>query len=129
MPAPEIEWSILCDMVEQEGLLRTGQIMRDYVRIIELRQGHLRYATPPDFTDDISAELKDGLLRATGVRWDVARGEGEGAPSLGERELAAAEAEAARIRNHPMVQAALAAFPKAELLDGEQAVTHWNKRA
>ncbi len=130
MPAPEIEWSILCDRVEQEGLLRVGQIMRDWVRIIELRQGHLRYATPPDFTTDVGPELKDALLRATGERWDVALGQGEGAPSLRERDGAAALAEAERVRNHPLVQATLAAFPTAELLDSEAASgQNWSKRA
>jgi DNA polymerase-3 subunit gamma/tau len=130
MPAPEIEWSILCDRVEQEGLLRVGQMMRDYVRVIELRHGHLRFTTPAAFTVDIVPELRDALLRATAERWDVARGEGEGAPSLREREEAAALAEAERVRNHPLVQAALATFPKAELLEMDgQAAPNWSKRA
>ncbi|MEO5705854.1 MAG: DNA polymerase III subunit gamma/tau [Alteraurantiacibacter sp.] len=130
MPAPEIEWSILCDRVEQEGLLRVGQVMRDYIRVVELRPGHLRYTTPPAFTDAIDPELRDALLRATGERWDVARGPGEGAPSLREREEAAARAEEQRVRNHPLVQAALATFPTAELLDSEAlAAPNWSKRA
>ncbi|MES2700295.1 MAG: DNA polymerase III subunit gamma/tau [Pseudomonadota bacterium] len=130
MPAPEIEWSILCDRVEQEGLLRVGQIMRDWVRVVELRAGHLRYATSASFTHEIGPDLKDALLRATGERWDVARGEGEGAPSLREREEQAALAEATRVRNHPLVQAALATFPDAELLDSEAlAAPNWSKRA
>jgi DNA polymerase-3 subunit gamma/tau len=130
MPAPEIEWSILCDRVEQEGLLRVGQIMRDWVRVVELRPGHLRYATAASFTHEIGPDLKDALLRATGERWDVARGQGEGAPSLREREEAAALAEAARVRNHPLVQAALATFPDAEMLDSEAlAAPNWSKRA
>ena len=130
MPAPEIEWSILCDRVEQEGLLRVGQIMRDWVRVISLRHGHLRYTTAPEFTDEIGPELKDALLRATGERWDVARGQGEGAPSLREREVEAALAEEARVKSHPLVQATLAAFPQAELLDGPpEGRQNWSKRA
>lgn len=130
MPAPEIEWSILCDRVEQEGLLRVGQIMRDWVRVIELRHGHLRYTTAATFTDEINPDLKDALLRATGERWDVARGTGEGAPSLREREEEAARAEEQRVRNHPLVKAALAAFPQAELIDAvEPGRQNWSKRA
>ncbi|MXO72513.1 DNA polymerase III subunit gamma/tau [Alteraurantiacibacter buctensis] len=130
MPAPEIEWSILCDRVEQEGLLRVGQIMRDWVRVIELRPGHLRYTTPATFTDEIGPDLKDALLRATGERWDVARGTGEGAPSLREREEEAARAEEQRVKSHPLVQAALAAFPQAELIDAVATGREtWSKRA
>jgi DNA polymerase-3 subunit gamma/tau len=130
MPAPEIEWSILCDRVEQEGLLRVGQIMRDWVRVIELRPGHLRYTTASTFTDEIGPDLKDALLRATDERWDVARGEGEGIPSLRERDEAAARAEEQRVLNHPLVQATLAAFPQAELVDGPpDGRQNWSRRA
>ena len=132
MPSPDIEWTILCDRVEQEGLLRVGQIMRDHVRIIELRHGHLRYTTPPAFRDEIVADLKEALLRATGERWDVAKGAGEGAPSLTEREEMAAAAEAERVRSHPLVRAALEAFPGAEIVDENQLADGrkaWSRRA
>ncbi len=132
MPSPDIEWTILCDRVEQEGMLRVGQIMRDHVRIIELRHGHLRYTTPPAFRDDIMADLKEALLRATGERWDVAKGAGEGAPSLTEREEMAAAAEAERVRSHPLVRAALDAFPGAEIVDENQLADGrkaWSRRA
>lgn len=132
MPAPEIEWSILCDRVEQEGLLRVGQIMRDWVRIVELRDGHLRFVTSPEFDEEVEPDLRDALLKATGQRWDVARGQGEGAPSMREREEAAKEAEALRIRNHPLVQAALNAFPGAEMVEEDDAPMgdrNWSRRA
>src|SRR5690606_21577555 len=102
-----LEWSILCDRVEQEGLLRVGQIMRDWVQVIELAPGRLSYTTPAEFEEDVQAELRDALLRATGERWDVSRGEGEAQPSLRQREETARAAEALRIRNHPLVQSAL----------------------
>ncbi|MFC3097848.1 DNA polymerase III subunit gamma/tau [Alteraurantiacibacter palmitatis] len=117
-----MEWSILCDRVEQEGLLRVTQIMRDYVQVIDLAQGRLTFTTPADFTDDITGEVRDALRRATGEMWEVQRGSGAAMPSLRERELAARAAEQARIRNHPLVTATLAAFPGAELVeDGEVA--------
>ncbi len=132
MPDADIEWTILCDRVEQEGLLRIGQIMRDWVRVIELRNGYLRYNQPAGMAEDFAPELRDALLRATGERWDVARGEAEGAPSLREREEALKAAEAERVRNHPLVRSALAAFPDAEIIDPEDnlvAERQWSKRA
>ncbi|MCL6249449.1 DNA polymerase III subunit gamma/tau [Altererythrobacter sp. KTW20L] len=112
-----LEWSILCDRVEQEGLLRVGQIMRDWVQVIELAPGRLSYTTPAEFEEDVLAELRDALLRATGERWDVSRGQGEAQPSLRQREETARAAEALRIRNHPLVQSALAMFPGAQLVE------------
>jgi DNA polymerase-3 subunit gamma/tau len=132
MPGAEIEWSILCDRVEQEGLLRVAQIMRDWVRVIELREGHLRYSTSDELQEDVTPDLRDALLRATGNRWDVARGQGEGLPSLREREELAKAEELERMRNHPLVKAALTTFPEAEILeDGDAPVgnRNWGKRA
>ena len=132
MPSPEIEWSILCDRVEQEGLLRVGQIMRDWVRIIELRHGRLVFTTSDDFLEDVVPDLRDALLRATDERWEVERGQGEAAPSLREREEAAKAAELERIRNHPLVKSALAAFPGAEFANEEDAPVgdrNWGRRA
>ncbi|MFC3101280.1 DNA polymerase III subunit gamma/tau [Altererythrobacter lauratis] len=125
-----MEWSILCDRVEQEGLLRVTQVMRDYVQVIELAQGRLIFTTPADFTDDITADVRDALRRATGEAWQVQRGSGNALPSLRQRELAARAAEQARIRNHPLVTATLAAFPGAELVeDGEVAeVNRYSQR-
>jgi DNA polymerase-3 subunit gamma/tau len=60
------------------------------------------------------------------------RGEGDGRPTL--REIAEVEkaAEDARIRSAPLVEAAFAVFPAAELVDEAevaQADRNWNKRA
>ncbi|TIX51926.1 DNA polymerase III subunit gamma/tau [Alteraurantiacibacter aquimixticola] len=132
MPDAHIEWTIMCDRVEQEGLLRMGQVMRDWIRIIELRDGYLRFTHSDEFDEDILPELRDALLRATGERWDVAKGAGEGQPSLRERAEAAQAADRARIESHPLVQATKAAFPAAELLDAEEmpvGEARWNRRA
>ena len=128
-----MEWSILCDRVEQEGLLRVALIMRDFVQVITLAQGQLSYTQPDDYADDIAPELRDALLRATGERWEVTRGEkGTGLPSLREREQVALAAETNRIRSHPLVRSALSVFPGAELVTEDevaQANQFRNKRA
>jgi DNA polymerase-3 subunit gamma/tau len=76
--------------------------------------------------------LRDALFRATGERWLVERGEGEGTPTLREQAETAKAAEADRIRNNPLVAAAFAAFPDAELVaDDEppQGDRNWSRRA
>jgi DNA polymerase-3 subunit gamma/tau len=130
--APAVDWERLVGRVDQSGALRVAQTMRDWVRVIELAPGKLTYSLAPGLADDPGPELRDALLKATGERWQVMRGEGDGRPTL--REIAEAEkaAEDARIRSAPLVEAAFTVFPGAELVDEAevaQADRNWNKRA
>ena len=116
--APQgIDWAALIQRVEQSGQLRLAQVMHDWVRVISLEPGELVYTLVPGYPGDATAELRDALLRGTGERWQVTRGEGEAKPSL--KELADALKDDARVAMlaDPLVEAAFAAFPNAELLD------------
>jgi DNA polymerase-3 subunit gamma/tau len=112
-----MSWAALVELVEQSGQLRLSQVMHDWVRVIALVPGELSYMLVPGYPGDATAELRDALLRATGERWQVTRAEGDAAPSL--KELADVTKDAARaaVRSDPLVVAAFAAFPNAELLD------------
>ncbi|MFO1256120.1 MAG: DNA polymerase III subunit gamma/tau [Sphingomonadaceae bacterium] len=116
-PAGATDWAALVKRVEQSGQLRMAQVMNDWVRLADLKPGELTYALVPGYPGDPGAELRDALLRATGERWQVNRIEGEAQPSL--REAADARRDAARAATlaDPMVEAAFAAFPGAELID------------
>ena len=115
----EQDWEELVERVERSGQLLLGSKMRLQMRIVELQPGRLVYALARGFTQDLAPELRDGLLQVTGQCWEIElRSEG-GAPSLSEREEAsAAEAQAALLRD-PLVEAAFAAFPGAELVTEE----------
>jgi DNA polymerase-3 subunit gamma/tau len=113
-------------------MLRVAGLMRDWLRVIELVPGRLVYAPAPGLSDDPAAELRDALLKATGERWQVERGEGEGAPTLREQAEAAKAAEAERIRQTPLVAAAFAAFPDAEFVDDDDSPKgdrNWSRHA
>ena len=117
-PAPTgMDWPALIEAVDQSGQLRVAQVMRDWVRVAALVPGELTYALAPGYSGDPSAELRDALLRATGERWQVTRIEGDAAPALRETAEAAAEEARAAVLRDPLVEAAFAAFPDAELLD------------
>jgi DNA polymerase-3 subunit gamma/tau len=120
-PTAALDWRELCGQVERAGMLRVAGLMRDWVRVIELTPGRLVYSLSPGMADDPAAELRDALLKATGERWQVERGAGEGVPSLREQADAAKAAEAERIRRAPLVEAALAAFPEAEFVEDTDA--------
>ena len=119
-PPQSADWAALVERVDQSGQLRVAQVMRDWVRVISLKPGELLYALAPGYPGDLGAELRDALLRATGERWQVTRGEGDARPSLREEQEAEKDAARAAMLRSPLVEATLAAFPDAEILD-EQA--------
>jgi DNA polymerase-3 subunit gamma/tau len=125
-------WRRLVERVDQSGALRVAQVMRDWLRVIELGPGKLVYEVAPGLGDDPAPELRDALFRATGERWQVGAGAGPSLPTLREQADSARAAEDARVRGAPLVEAAFAAFPGAELVDeaeGHQGNRNWNKRA
>ncbi len=131
-PVARVDWAELCEQVDRAGMLRVAGLMRDWVRVVELAPGRLVYSLTPGLSDDPSADLRDALLKATGTRWQVERGTGEGAPSLRELAEAAKQAEAERIRRNPLVEAAFEAFPNAEFVTEDEAPRgerNWSKRA
>ncbi|NCU11926.1 MAG: DNA polymerase III subunit gamma/tau [Sphingomonadaceae bacterium] len=116
--APQaLDWAGLVERVEQSGQLRLAQVMHDWVRVIALAPGELTYALVPGYPGDATAELRDALLRATGERWQVTRAEGDAAPSLKEAKDAEKDAARAALLQDPLVNAAFAAFPGAELIE------------
>jgi DNA polymerase-3 subunit gamma/tau len=132
-PTASLGWPALIEQVEAGGQLRVAQMMRDWVRVIELAPGRLVYDLTPGFSGDPAPELRDALLKATGERWQVEPGQGESMPSIRELDEAAKVAEDQRIRETPIVKAAFDAFPEAELVEMKETPQggerNWSKRA
>jgi DNA polymerase III subunit gamma/tau len=128
------QWEQLVEQVEQISPL-IGSSMRLSVRVVSLRPGHLVYALAPGIPGDPTQDMRRGLEGATGGHWQVERSMdlATASPSLEEaRAEAAARADAA-LREDPLVRAAYAAFPGAEMID-ESAISaperkSWSKRA
>jgi len=127
-----IEWGALVQQIDDAGHLRIAQLMRDWIRVIELEPNRLVFSVKDGLGEDPAAELRDCLYRITGSRWQVEHGEAEGAPTLREQEEATKLAREQEIREHPMVKATFEAFPDAELLVGQDKVAQaggskWNR--
>ncbi len=110
-------WEALVEQVAAKAGEHAANVMRLQVRVVEIEAGRLVYAQPPEFREDISAELGGALRQATGERWSVERVDAGGAPTLFERQIAHASAAEDALRADPLVAAALAAFPDAEFVD------------
>jgi DNA polymerase-3 subunit gamma/tau len=129
-PSASLDWKALVEKVDHKGLMTLAAKMRLQVRVVELVPGKLTYALAKGFKDDISPELRDGLLQLTGERWQVERVDEEGAPTLVEAQEAVKAAEENRVMNTPIVKAAFDAFPEAELVEEDNAAVggrNWSR--
>jgi DNA polymerase-3 subunit gamma/tau len=132
-----LNWAALVDAVDRSGQMVVAGTMRDWVRVVELGDDVLRFQLAPGYTADVVPEIRDALFKATGQRWQVDRVPGDAnvppQPSL--RELAETEATVAQaaLLADPLVKAAFAHFPEAELIDEAKAresdAKSWSKRA
>ncbi len=110
-------WRSLVARIDEDGAMHLASKLRMQVRVIELAPGRLVYRTEPGFDEDLCPALRSALRKLTDRRWQVERGAGEGAPTLAAQDAKVRHEEARSIRENPLVEAALAAFPGAELLD------------
>ena len=111
------DWRSLVARIDEDGAMHLASKLRMQVRVIELAPGRLVYRTEPGFDEDLCPALRSALRKLTDRRWQVERGAGEGAPTLAAQDAQVRHDEARSIRENPLVEAALAAFPDAELLD------------
>jgi DNA polymerase-3 subunit gamma/tau len=126
MPA---SFTALLERLARDGFVSLEMTLRDVMRIVDYAPPHLAYQLAGPVAPTFVAELRDALAKVTGTRWNVEERAGEAQPSLLEQEQAAAEADKRIILESPLVKAAFAAFPEAELLDGDENDMKWSKSA
>jgi DNA polymerase-3 subunit gamma/tau len=117
---PAVPWEPLVELVEREVGIGMADTLRMQVRVVSLEHGHLRYAQPLGFNEDIAALVRNALAKATGAAWQVEKVAAQGTPTLVEQAEARKAAEADAVRRSPLVAATLAAFPEAELIEEER---------
>ncbi|MEO0822715.1 MAG: DNA polymerase III subunit gamma/tau [Pseudomonadota bacterium] len=95
--------------------LLAGEVAR-HLRPVALRPGVLEVALGPRAPQDLPGRLAAALTRLDGAqRWSVVVSSRPGGETLAERRAAAETARAEEAAQHPLVAAALAAFPGARL--------------
>ncbi|MBL8651349.1 MAG: DNA polymerase III subunit gamma/tau [Sphingopyxis sp.] len=118
-PASALTVAQIYQLLESTGNHRLAVTVHDHLRIVTLEPGMLVFAAGPGIDANFARDLSEVMLSATGSRWQVRSGEGEGRPSLGQIRTASLADNDQRIRELPVVKAALAAFPDARLVEGD----------
>ncbi|HQS95193.1 MAG: DNA polymerase III subunit gamma/tau [Novosphingobium sp. 17-62-19] len=126
------DWEALVEQVEHVSPL-VGSTMRLGVRVVELQRGLLRYQLAPGLPGDPVPDIRRALNHVTGEAWIIERGEGDALPTLEEAKAAKVAAAQAELMEHPLVRAALEAFPGAKIENEDSSREHekrpWSKRA
>ena len=97
----------------REALLRSH--LWSQVHLIAFEPGRIEFRPEEGAPRDLANRLGQLLGEWTGVRWIVAVSQAAGAPTLAEQEARRATALRNEIAVHPLVQAALEAFPGATI--------------
>jgi len=99
--------------VKLKGVLEAG------VRVVSFEPGRIEISPLEGTPNAVAGELSEALSKATGARWfvSIARSNASPAPTLREQAKTREEAAKERAREDPLVKAALAVFPGAEIVD------------
>ncbi|MFZ5705067.1 MAG: DNA polymerase III subunit gamma/tau [Pseudomonadota bacterium] len=118
LPAPALPASaqaLHALLLSENALL--AQLFHDYASIVRLSGEELVIARHPRLAASFAGDLGKVLAKATGVTWSIAMASDAGEPSLLAQAKAQEEAARNAILDSPLVKAAFAAFPEAELID------------
>jgi len=103
--------------IEKRGHPLAASIMRLQIRPVTLEPGLLRYSRAAGFSGDFGPELREALRDTTQMRWTLEEVPDGGAPTLVEKDEAEQASAAEEVLAHPLVAAAFAAFPHAEIME------------
>jgi len=108
------------DLIEafwQRGKGQLAQELHDCIGLVRYAPPELEFRPTPSLAGDFAARITPVLREVTGVAWRVIQSDGPAAPTLLEQEREVQAAARAEILETPIIKAAMAAFPDAELGD------------
>lgn len=115
--AAPVDFAALVALFESKREAILTHHLRHSLRLIHYKAGRIQCtldpACPAHLTSDVTARLQEW----TGQRWVISVENGPDAPTLAEQEDARRKQELEEATQHPLVQAALAAFPGATVTE------------
>jgi len=118
--AAPADFGALVRLFEARREPRLMQLLHDEVRLVDYAPPALTVTASEDLPPDFAARVMACLSLCTGVRWTVTlarAADHDAAPTMLDQGIAAEAATRAQVLADPAVQAVLAAFPGAELVD------------
>ncbi|WP_230532687.1 DNA polymerase III subunit gamma/tau [Microvirga roseola] len=101
---------------EKREIVLKSQLERD-VRLVRFEEGRIELSLTETGSRTIANDLTRALQQWTGERWMVALSSQEGQRTLHEKAVAAERERKEGAANHPLVQAVLAKFPGAQIVN------------
>jgi DNA polymerase-3 subunit gamma/tau len=115
--------AVLKQLEEEDDLILKAKVEK-YVRLVGFAEGRIALALAPGANPkEIVSGLQERLKRWTGRSWLIDMRESGGAPSVTEARDTARAATLNTISQHPLVKAALEAFPGAKIVDVTESET------
>jgi DNA polymerase III subunit gamma/tau len=112
MPQSFVETVALFDR-HREGI--TAAQLRGQVHLVLFESGHIEFRPAEGAPRDLASRLGQKLGEWTGARWVVAVSQEDGAPTLEQQAQARDSEMLSEVARHPLVRAALEAFPGATI--------------
>jgi len=117
---PTLRVATFADLVALAGEkrdLKVKHALEHAVRVVRFEDGHLELGFTEHAAPSLAGELSRRLEEWTGRRWMVVVSREAAAPTIAEERLSARAQLVDDARSHPLVAAALARFPGAEIVD------------
>ena len=112
MPA---DFRALVALVENNGKPHLAQMLHDFVGVVRFAPPELVIRPTKQLASDLVRDLSGALKAITGTAWSVRASDEEAEPTLLQQERAAEQQVRAQVLDSPLLQAAMDAFPGAEL--------------
>ena len=105
------------DLVRSQRDVKLLVEVESCIRLVSYQPGRIEFTPTSDAPSDLSQRLGDALQRWTGARWAIILSNIGTATTIAENRTAAEDAIKAEAQQHPLMQAAMASFPNAKIID------------
>lgn len=105
------------DLVRSQRDVKLLVEVESCIRLVSYQPGRIEFTPTSDAPSDLSQRLGGALQRWTGARWAIILSNTGTAPTIAEDRSAAEDAIKAEAKQHPLMQAAMASFPNAKIID------------
>ncbi len=105
------------DLVRSQRDVKLLVEVESCIRLVSYQPGRIEFTPTSDAPSDLSQRLGGALQRWTGARWAIILSNMGTAATITEDRTAAEDAIKAEAQQHPLMQAAIASFPNAKIID------------